>query len=303
MRQARYSAAFLLILFLAWGCARPHGDGAGKEGIILTAFGTSVPEARAAYGEIEREYREAFPGAELEWAFTSQKIRKKLAAEGLETSGVDGALDKLAKEGVSVVRVQSLHVMAGEEFAKLARAIVYYAHENPGRFKAVYLGRPLLESARDGQTVARALSESLAGNGAEAVILMGHGQKKGRAGLVMEGAGAALKNEDPRFFLASVEGEKGFPELLQELRKRKIKTAFLAPLMLVAGDHARNDLAGDEEDSWKSRLEKAGIKALGASMEGLGGKKEIRDLFIRHTREADENLALPPGSRRGDQEG
>lgn len=235
------------------------------------AFGTSVPEALPAMQAVDQEFKQAFPGQPVVWAYTSQIIRKKIAAQGRPVGGISDGLAKLAKDGVKVVRVQSLHVMAGEEFSALERAVLIDLQKNPGRFEAVYLGRPMLESEADAQALASAILEdtkALRGKNA-ALVLMGHGQEHGRAGLTFEGVRALFHNQDKHVFMATVEGERSFDDLLKELKAAKVKSVVIAPLMLVAGDHARNDLAGDEADSWASQLKAAGFKVT-ANLKGLG---------------------------------
>ena len=287
----------LLALCLCQACApRAISQSQPKEGILLVAFGASAPEARSAYERIGSEYRRAFPGLPIEWAFTSQIIRKKLAAQGVPAPSVGEALAALSRQGVELVRAQSLHVMAGEEFTGLERALDYYLQEHPRAFKEVWLGRPLLESRRDAREAAQALKADLGHHCAsgEAIVLMGHGQSRGRAGLAMEGARAVFKEEDPHFFLATVEGERDFDELEKELRAAGAKKLLLAPLMLVAGEHARSDLGGAQEDSWASRFKKAGFKVEGVSLKGLGERDGVAPILIRHSREAEENLMAKP---------
>lgn len=293
MQAARRFVPFLLFFILAVTIA--HARETEKTGVLLVAFGTSVPEAKKAFDNIDAAYKKAFPGSPIVWAFTSQIIRKKLAAEGERVYSISEALDRLAKDGATVVRVQSLHVLAGQEFAEMARSVLLETKKYPDRFKAVYLGRPLLESREDANSVARALSSELADKreSGDAVALMGHGNAAGRGDLVLEGARAALKNADPAFHVASVEGARGFDEELAELKKSGAKTVLLAPFMVVAGDHARNDLAGEEDESWASRLKKAGFKVK-TSLKGLGEMNPVVDIFIRHTRESKDNLALEP---------
>lgn len=266
-----------------------------REGILLVAFGTSVPEAQAGFTATEKAFKTAWPESPVVWAYTSQIIRKKLAREGRPVGGIASGLAQLAKDGVQVVRVQSLHIMAGEEFAALARAVLIDVAKHPDRFRAVYLGRPLLESRADAQGVAKDVLGALAGRRqpGDALVLMGHGQGQGRADLVLEGTRAAFQTSDPLVFIATVEGARSFDELLAELRARKVRRVWLQPLMLVAGDHARNDLAGEEADSWASRLKAAGF-TVEANLVGLGEVPGIAERFVGHARESADDLTAEP---------
>lgn len=266
-----------------------------KEGILLVAFGTSVPEARSAFTAIEKLYKQEFPDTPIVWAFTSQCIRKKLARDGVHIGGIGAGLAKLALAGAQVVRVQSLHMMAGKEFAGLARSVLLNIQKHPGRFKAVYLCRPLLESEKDAEEAADAVMAYLDGKRQqdEAIVLMGHGQEHGLADLTFAGATNIFKSRDPHIFMATVEGSRNFEQLAAELKKTGVKKVLLAPLMLVAGDHARNDLAGTDSASWASRLGKAGIEARSCLL-GLGEVPGIAAIFARHTRQNEDDLVKEP---------
>ena len=274
--------------------------------MLLVAFGTSVPEALASMKAVDAEFKAAFPGQPVVWAYTSQIIRKKIAAEGHPVGGISDGLAQLAgqkgqphlllaKDGVKVVRVQSLHVMAGEEFSALERAVLIDLQKNPGRFDSVFLGRPMLESKKDAQELIQAIREdvkSLRGKDA-ALVLMGHGQSHGRADLTFEGTRAVFHDADKRVFMATVEGARSVDDLLVELKAAKVKKVVIEPLMLVAGDHAHNDLAGDEDDSWASKLKAAGFK-VETNLKGLGQIAGARAILVRHAREAADDLTKEP---------
>ncbi len=264
-----------------------------REGILLVAFGSSLPETTATFKAIESDFRKAFPDQPLVWAFTSQIIRKKLAREGRPVGSISEGLDKLAKEGVRVVRVQSLHVMAGEEFSALERAVLLNVKAHPGRFEAVYLGRPLLEGQGDAASVREAVLKAAKRKPGVLLGLMAHGQAKDRAGLAFEGVRASFREADPLAYLATVEGTRSFEKLLPELKAQKGRQILLMPLMIVAGDHARNDLAGSEADSWASRLKAEGF-SVESQLSGLGELAEIRALFVRHARESADDLVKEP---------
>ncbi len=286
---------FLLVFLLACafpGTAFTSGD---KTGILLVAFGTSVPEAATTLDHIRAAYEKAFPGCPVVMAYTSRIIRNKLDRGGIHVPSISEGLDQLAKNGALVVRVQSLHIMAGEEFAALARSLLLNIKGHPGRFRAVYLGRPLLESRADARAVARAVLGFHRKKGAapEALILMGHGQEQGRADLIFEGARATFRENDPLVFMATVEGARTFDDMLKDLGQSHVKKVVLAPFMLVAGDHARNDLGGAEDDSWASRLKAAGYD-VEIRLNGLGDVPGIDDIFIKHTKDSTDDLMLEP---------
>ncbi|WP_300733737.1 sirohydrochlorin cobaltochelatase [uncultured Desulfovibrio sp.] len=287
---------FLVLLLAFWLVSLSPAAHAAepREGLLIVAFGTSVPEAVPALKALDADFRAAFPDAAVEWAYTSQIIRKKLAERGTPVGGISDGLAALARKGVKVVRVQSLHVMAGEEFSALERAVLLDVKAHPGRFEAVYLGRPLLESRQDAREVAAAVLQSCGGRApGEGLVLMGHGQAHGRADLVFEGMRRAFVEADGLTFMASVEGSRTFEDLARELATRNVKTLWVQPFMIVAGDHARNDLAGEEADSWASRLRAQGFQVK-TNLLGMGEIAGVRAVFIRHARETKDDLTREP---------
>ncbi|MBQ7585526.1 MAG: sirohydrochlorin cobaltochelatase [Desulfovibrionaceae bacterium] len=266
-----------------------------QEGLILAAFGTSVPEAKIAFQAVETAFKKHFTDIPIVWIYTSQIIRKKLAKQGEHILGISEALDNLAKQGIEVVRVQPLHVLAGEEFTELERALLLDIAKHPKRFKAVYLGRPLMESTEDAQILGQALVREAASKRKPetALVLMGHGQEQGRAGLAFEGVRAVFSELAANIFMATVEGQRDFETLLKELKAHHIKQVLLRPLMVVAGDHARNDMSGPEEDSWASRLKASGFE-VSVNLEGLGVLPEVGSLYIKHALESKDDLVKEP---------
>ena len=300
--SARVLPLFLLLLALMAATLPTPGHAADqkapKEGVLLVAFGTSVPEALPSFKAVDASFKAAFPDTPVVWSYTSQIIRKKLAKQGKPVGGISDGLAALAKAGVKVARVQSLHVMPGEEFTELERAVLLDIQKHPGRFEAVYLGRPLLESHKDALSVAKAVLADMGGKRRkdEAVVLMGHGQAHGRADLVFEGTRATFRESDPLVFMATVEGARDIDDLPAELKAHKVRKVWLQPLMVVAGDHARNDLAGDGEDSWASKLRAAGFK-VETNLRGLGEVPGVRDIFVDHARQNVDDLTKEPRKR------
>jgi len=295
--KGRLWAALLAVfcVVLMSGEVQARSQVAAKEGFLLAAFGTSVPEAKSSFQAVEKAFRGSFAKAPVAWTYTSQIIRKKLDKQGEHIPGIAEALRHLKKQGVRVVRVQPLHVMAGEEYTELERALLLEVKKHPGRFDAVYIGRPLLESREDAEIVAKAVLASCKEKRGEAcaLVLMGHGQEHGRAGLTFEGVRQVFTALDPLVFMATVEGQRGFEELLAELKARQVKKVLLRPLMVVAGDHARNDLGGSEDDSWASRLKAEGFE-VDVNLEGLGLLPEVAKLYIEHASQSRDDLTREP---------
>ncbi len=257
---------------------------------ILAFFGTSMPEAKVALDALEKTY--AKTGDKYIIAYTSDIIRKKLARNGVNILSVNAALNEAANMGFKHVRVQSFHVGAAEEFYQLQRMIVKNVITHPNRFESILLGYPLMASGQDLYAVRDILLESFAKKRQkhEAVILMGHGNHHGPGDIMLYALEKALQEKDPLVYVAAVEGSNTFDNVLAKLKKNNIKTAWLQPFMVVAGDHARNDMAGPEADSWISQLKAAGITGY-AHMVGLGEIKGIQDIFLSHTKQARDEMA------------
>jgi sirohydrochlorin cobaltochelatase len=269
--------------------------------ILLVVFGTSYPEAQAAYENIERVYREEFPQAEVRIAFTSDYIRRKLLDRDNVT--IDNPLTALAHlndEGYTDVVVQSLHVIPGEEFHDLAN-IVESVRGIEGKFgfRNLVLGEPLLMNLEDYRNVSRALASQFEQNttgtertphssprdaGQMAVIFMGHGTEHSANSAYSQMANI-LAEDHENVFLGTVEGYPGYDEVLASLNESGVKKARLIPLMVVAGDHALNDLTGNESESWKSMLEKEGFE-IDYNLLGMGENDGIVEIFVGHTKEA-----------------
>lgn len=266
--------------------------GWARQGTLLVAFGTSVDSARPAIEAVVEDFRAAGREPVL-LAFTSDIIRNKLARAGERVLSVNAALNELAAQGVDEVTVQSLHIAPAEEYSQLERMIVRHVTQKPGVFKSVKVGYPLLVSERDLDTVVSVVLQSLPERQkGDAVVLMGHGNDRGPGDLTLAAAAAAFHKADPLVWLATVEGAHSFDRVLPQLKAAGVKRVWLQPFMLVAGDHACNDLAGPEEESWASRVRAAGMTPV-PHLVGLGQLEGIRRLFLAHAHQAVIELATP----------
>ncbi len=250
----------------------------GKDAILIAAFGTSYKSALVSYQNIDRVIKKAFPEKVIRWSYTSAFIRKKLQKQGETFFSPEDVLEKLSREGFSSVVVQPIHVIPGYEFEEVQKAVRQYQ----GKFKLLKIGRPLIGNYDDAEKVATIVAKSVVREKDEDLILMGHGTHH-YATLLYVAMDRLFKKNDPRIHMATVEGHPTFDEAIEAVSGKK-KTALL-PFMIVAGDHARNDMGGDDEDSWKSILGKKGIKAR-PIFKGLAEYDEIAGLFVTHILEA-----------------
>ena len=286
LTRAALSAFLLGLCLLAVGQAEAfaahEGPKPAKKAILLVAFGTSLSSAEAAYANIEKLARQEFPGVELRFAYTSDIIRRKVAAEsGKHLDTPAEALAKLQAEDYTQVAVQSLQVIPGEEYEGLARTVAAFA-QLPKGFDKLLLGEPLLYSTGDLQAVSQALLDSAPKQRKpdEALVFFGHGTRH-PANVYYPGLQYFLWKKDKLAFVGTVDGAPTLDDLLAELAARKVNKVYLIPLMSVAGDHAHNDMAGKQADSWVSRLAKQGIEAL-AVQKGAGENDALAKIWVEH---------------------
>ena len=251
-----------------------------KVGILLVAFGSSEASAQVSFENIDKKVKQAYPGIPVRWAYTSVIIRDKLAKQGQILDSPEVALARMRDEKFTHVAVQSLHTIGGSEYHDLRRTVG--AFKMMGGFQKIILGYPLMATQKDMERTVDAVLATLPKERkkSDAVVLMGHGTHHPSnafyAALMFQ-----LQLQDPNIFVGTVEG---YPELdlIQEmLLKKKIKKAYLMPFMSVAGDHAKNDMASDEEDSWKSVLTKAGIECV-AVLKGTAEFDEFVAIWVDH---------------------
>ena len=261
-------------------------DGIGTRELLAVSFGTSYPQSREkTIAAIEDTLEEAFPSYHLRRAFTSRMvIALTQKREGMTVDHMDRALQRAVDNGVEELVIQPTHLLEGLEYQKLLEA----ARERAGEFCRLAVGKPLLTDEEDFQAVARVLIDTLAplNDGKTALVLMGHGTTAQCNAVYprLEGVLRALGGE--HWFVGTVEAEPGLEAVLERVREGHYRTVVLRPLMIVAGDHATNDMAG-EEGSWKQAFAQAGYEVL-CQLQGLGELEEIRKIFVRHAREAME---------------
>lgn len=248
-----------------------------KRAAVIVSFGTSVEEARQRdIAPVEAALR-GCTGLPCPTAYTSPTIRKILAERGTIVPDLAGALEALAAEGVEAVAVQPTHLLYGFEYDGIQKTV----EEKKGLFAALYLGRPLLGGTEDVQALAAVLAGLCPGEPGTAHIFLGHGTEHS-ANRVYPALQTALEHMGrPDILVGTVEGWPGCDEVRKALKARQAKAVRLAPLMLVAGDHALHDMAGEDAGSWKSRLEADGCR-VDCLLRGLGSLPQVQALYAAH---------------------
>jgi sirohydrochlorin cobaltochelatase len=285
MKMKRWMGFIALVfigLFAANGFASSgHGEKAPKKvGILLVTFGSSEESAQVSFENIDQKVKAKYPNIPVRWAYTSTIIRDKLAKQGKMLDSPEVALAKMQDEKFTHVALQSLHTIGGEEYHDLRRTVG--AFKMMGGFQKIVLGYPLLATQEDMERTSDAIMTTIPKERkkSEAVVLMGHGTHHPSnafyAALMFQ-----MQLKDPNIFIGTVEGFPDIDLIKDLLLKKKIKKAYLIPFMSVAGDHAKNDMAGDEDDSWKSILTKAGIKCV-PILKGSAEFDAFVDIWVDH---------------------
>ena len=265
-------------------------DGIGEKELLAASFGTSYQDTRCrTIGAIEEDLEQAFPEYSVRRGFTSRmiinrvKTRDQIAIDSLEE-----ALRRAADNGVKRLIVQPTHMMDGFEYTALADKVAEYSRF----FEAAAVGKPLLSSEGDFQAVVQALIEETEeyDDKETAFCFMGHGTEAQANHVYRKLQEMFLAAGHENYFIGTVEAEPALEEVLAQVKKGSYKRAVLQPLMIVAGDHANNDMAGDEEGSWKRAFEEAGYE-VSCILKGLGELEKIRRIFVRHAKEAESSLS------------
>lgn len=257
-----------------------------KQAVLVVSFGTShLDTLEKTIQPIEWDIAGRMPGRVQRRAFTSGMILRHLKdRDGLHIDDVSQALERLAAEGFDDVVIQPTHIMNGEEFGKLKRQ----AEPFLGRFEALRFGRPLLTTVQDYRDLTSALISILPEAEEDtAHVWMGHGTEHFANAAYCQLSYMLYDRGRPDIVIGTVEGYPGIREVLRRLEERPgVSQVRLYPLMVVAGDHAKNDLAGEDPDSWKSLLTEKGYQ-VECVISGLGEYPEIRALFVQHALEAE----------------
>lgn len=277
--------SILLALMVIMGCMSFASAEEVKPVILVVSFGTSYDDNRdLSIGAVEADITAAFPEYEVRRAFTAQTVIDILGDRNdLDIDNVTEAMDRLVADGVTKVVIQPTHVMNGAEYDDVMAEIAPYAD----KFEVMAVGAPLLTTHEDYEAVIEALlaDNENAGSADTALVYMGHGTHH-FANATYSQLEAMMHAEGyENAFVGTVEGFPTLEVVQSQVTAYGAKKIVLMPLMVVAGDHASNDMAGDEEDSWKVILTDAGFE-VECVLEGLGQNAGIRAIYIDHIKAA-----------------
>lgn len=275
--------ALCSVLFsaLAWG----DDSVVEKKGVLMVSFGTTVPSAKRAIEAIHSAIKSSCPDVEVRLAYTSNIIRRKLAKEGVDIDSPMIALSKMRDEGFTDVVVVSTHIIPGEEYGDLQAVVqAFQSIEGKYGFDRLVLSEPLLYREEDFKAMAGFLKRTYGSkvDGDGVVALMGHGSPH-FANSAYGQLQVVLDDLAPGFVVGTVEGTPELDHVVRRLNHVKARKVTLAPLMIVAGDHAMNDMAGPDEDSWATVLKEQGFR-VSSVLKGLGEYDEIGAMVVRKFR-------------------
>ena len=287
-------AAALLCMAFA-GCSAPASNnaasaGANDKAILVVSFGTSYNDSRSiTIGGIESAIRERFPDYDVRRAFTAQIIIDKLKErDGIIIDNVTEALDKLVADGVKTLIIQPTHLMHGYEYDDVMAELDKYKD----KFGSVAVGEPLLTGDEDVAAVIQSITTRTASylDGKTAVVFMGHGTEHAANAIYASLQEQITAANYTDYFVGTVEATPSLDDVLAAVKAGGYTRVVLEPLMVVAGDHANNDMAGDEDGSWKKAFEAEGIEVVPV-LEGLGQFNEIQDIYVNHVQTAIDSLS------------
>lgn len=254
-----------------------------RKALLVVSFGTSYDKAREkAIYRVEQDLSKSFPEYDLYTAMSSLILLKKLKSEGIRVYSIAEALENLVQAGYQEVLIQSLQIIKGHEYEKISKQVELYQD----KFLRIKVGQPLLSSQADSVWVVDALLpivEKLRTD--EGLILMGHGSTHQANDAYNDILAVFRKKGVDRVWMATVEGAPTLKDILPELKQKALRKFVLMPFMLVAGEHAHQDMAGEGNDSWQSVLLLEGYEVQ-SHLTGLGEIDAIRRIFIAHAKQA-----------------
>ena len=264
-------------------------DEIGDKELMVVSFGTSFNDSRRlTIGAIENAMEEAFPDYSVRRGFTSQIIIDHVKSrDNVTIDNVGEALKRAVDNNVKTLVVQPTHLMNGLEYNDLVDEIA----QNSDAFEQVAVGEPLLTSDDDFKAVIKAITDATAeyDDGETAICFMGHGTEADSNGVYAKMQQMLADEGFEHYYVGTVEAEPSLDDVIAKVKEGEYKKVVLEPLMIVAGDHANNDMAGDEDGSWKTEFEKAGFEVT-TVVEGLGSVQAIQDLFVAHAQAAIDSL-------------
>lgn len=247
-------------------------------GILIVSFGTTNKTAEEnSILALDTYIRKIYKNSMIIHAYTSNIIRKILKKRGETIYSIEEALENLKENGIKQVAVLPTHLLYGEEYEKIQTVV----HQYRSVFEEIKIGAPLLKDTRDLKTVANVLNEEYPMHDEECLVLMGHGTEHFCNTVYAAMEYICHEQGFKNIFVGTVEAYPELNVVIKKVKENNYKKATIIPFMFVAGDHAINDMAGEDESSWVNQFEQNGIKTT-TVLKGLGEYDRIKELYCKH---------------------
>lgn len=264
-------------------------DEIGDNELLVVSFGTSFNDSRRlTIGAIEDALESAFPDYSVRRGFTANIIIDHVQRrDGILIDDVKASLDRAVENEVKTLVVQPTHLMNGLEYNDIVDEVAQYSDA----FEKVVFGEPLFTSDEDFKRVEQAIVDWTAeyDNGKTAICFMGHGTEADSNEIYQKMQDLLTADGYENYFIGTVEAEPSLDTILEMVKSGEYEKVVLEPLMVVCGDHANNDMAGDDADSWKSVFESEGYE-VECILRGLGENPDIRQIYVDHAQTAIDSI-------------
>lgn len=264
-------------------------DGIGEKELLVLSFGTSYNDSRRlTIGAIENAIEAAVPDYAVRRGFTANIIIDHVnRRDGILIDDIDAALKRAVDNKVNTLVVQPTHLMSGIEYDEIIEKVANYSDA----FDKVVFGDPLLTSDDDFERVEKAIVDwtSEYDDGETAICFMGHGTEHEANQVYQKMQDMLTADGYTNYFIGTVEAEPSLENVIVKVKEGNYKRVILEPLMVVSGDHANNDMAGDDADSWKSAFEAEGYE-VECLLRGLGENEDIRKIYVDHAQAAIDSI-------------
>ena len=257
-----------------------------KTAILVVSFGTTHLDTLAkTIQAVEEDLMAAFPQAQFYRAFTSKIVRSRLKSKyDISVDSVEEALERMKHDGVERVVVQPTLLIPGEEYDRLRSKVLL----NAGSLE-IAMGQPLLWDDADLNVMIQILKQTYPVDADTVLLAMGHGTEHESNCLYVRLA-EKMRTQAPSLALCTVEGKPDFEEAIDILKTQDKRKVHLVPMLLVAGDHSKNDMAGEEPDSLRGMLAQEGFE-VSWTLQGLGEIPAVREIYVHRAKAACEMFA------------